>query len=369
MTNQSYYYDRKLSDVTNPVRPGFNSHFDYDFAGRLKKAKAGNDTDWTKNPYYFIYKYNEFGDTLKRTGDLNETPAGTTPGHHWSQTLPDFTATWANHRDASLQYTATGSLGTEDDYNQAGFQAKKSQTAGALQLTTRYNYSGDGEQAYVNNYYHSSPHTPPPNNPANSNENNYYLRSSVTGGVMASFSLKKNAQGTLYQCYTVGLSLGAGRIAEYSYIPAGWEFTYERRGVKWVYENPVTGARFEHSYKAQAPSAPLTVVSYEDSEADPVGGDVGISDPYLNPPSSGSDNLELDIDRTSGDIHDYRASCKVDGAPVACSEVMGRISSPGMFEHYRSVHFGPYARAIGIIGVFAGPDWRTEGRGAKAVLD
>lgn len=365
ITNQTYYDDGKLQDATNNYRAAFNSHFEYDHAGRIKLAKAGNNTDWTKNPYFFVYEYNAFGDTLKRTGDQQQSPPGTTPGHHWSQQLTDFTATWTNHRDGSLQYDAIGNLGSETDYNQAGLLAQSDQPANALVYSSRYHYDGDGKRAYANAYYRSPGATPPANTPAGSYANDYYLRSSVLGGqVVASFSLSPNTgSGMFYQSYTVGMFFNGSRVAEYCYK---YGLSLQRE-VKWVYDNPVTGSRYEHVYKSYSSGAPPFAAPGEDSESDPVGGDVGISDPYTAPPPSASENIELDVERITGDIHDYRASCKVDGAPVACSEVMGRLNSPALFDWARSVHFGPFARAIGIISVFAGPDWRSEGRGGEVV--
>lgn len=368
ITTQTYYDDGKLQDTTNNYRATFNSHFEYDHAGRIKLAKAGNNTDWTKNPYFFVYDYNVFGDTLKRTGDQQQTPPGTTPGHYWSQQLTDFTATWANHRDASLQYDAIGNLGNTTDYNQAGQLAKSDQIANALILTSRYNYSGDGERTYTNAYYHSSPHTPPSNDPAGSYSNEYYLRSTLLGGqVVASFSLSRDIEGKLLQLYHMGIFFNGGKIAEYYCRAVAPPLYPSIEGiVTWVYDNPVTGSRYEHRYRRQT-NAPPQILGITDSEGDPVGADVAISDPALNPPPSPNQNIDLDIDRITGDIHDYRASCKVDGALVACSEVMGRLNSPASSDWARSVHFGPFARAIGIISVFAGPDWRTEGSGGEVV--
>lgn len=160
VTAHTYYDDRKIRDVTNSTRPGFNLHHEYDQVGRLRLAKAGNDPDWTKNPYFFLYKYNAFGDATKRTGDLNETPPGTTPAHHWSQSLPDFDASFTNHRDSSLTYDESGQLtgGGYYKYNQAGnLRIQKTDThLSPPYLTYRHRSDGDGHRLYSNNYCNCS---------------------------------------------------------------------------------------------------------------------------------------------------------------------------------------------------------------------
>jgi hypothetical protein len=152
----------------------------------------------------------------------------------------------------------------------------------------------------------------------------------VLGGqIVASFSLNRNVQNIFYQSYYVGIVSGTDRIAEVFY---GYnvQSNVERR-VTWVQVNPVTGSRHKHVYKSLTAGGPPVIDTKEDSENDVMGADVGISDPYIgNPPPP--DNIELDVNAITGDIHDYRSSCKIDGAPTPCSEVIYRVNhNPGVY--------------------------------------
>jgi hypothetical protein len=335
ITTQTYYADGLLQDVADQYRPAFNRHFEYDHAGRLSLAKAGNDPDWTKNPFFFKYEYNVFGDTTKRKG---QTTPVVIPAHYWSESLPEFTTNWTNHRDDTLQqnglYNALGSLGAESAMNQAGLLARFDKPTGSNYLRDRYHYDGDGERGYMNQYYHlGDPHTPPPDNPAYDNRDNYYyLRSTPLGGVIiAEFSVRSNLQNQLVQTsYKTRVYFNGDDIAcntyNRDYLNSG-----PARFLTWNYRNPFTGSVYSHNYRKLSPNGSPLVDSKADNTTDPVGATVAATDPALSTPPP-AENLELDPSAVSGDIHDYRSSCKIDGAPTPCAEVLHRINhNPGLF--------------------------------------
>gem|GEM_PF-3963885 len=177
------------------------------------------------------------------------------------------------------------------------------------------------------------------------------------GQVVASFSLLKDAQNRFWQSYNVGIFFDGGRIADYSFNYPNAGTSYETtKQVTWVYDNPVTGGRYAHVYKSHTGGPPEVILS-GDSEMDRVGTDVGATNPYAGTPPP-TDNIELDVDRITGDIHDYRASCKIDGVPTPCMEVLHRLNTnPGDY------HITSYNR----FRVFLTFDWRSNVGGSSGL--
>jgi hypothetical protein len=196
-------------------------------------------------------------------------------------------------------------------YFVGGGQTGHPQTPGA---EIEQSYDGQGQVAKrVETKRTETPHDPnDPTNPltdiAASVTTTYYVRSSVLGaGVL---ELDGNGHKSKGHVYAGGGELARQEIFNLNPLVSG---------VSWQHGTPGTGSWVEtHEDK-----------SAEQMEMDPMGADVGKSDPFLTDPTPSY--LEMRGDRylyiDGGDPFDYSSGREIDGMPVSESEFQRRINN------------------------------------------
>jgi hypothetical protein len=148
----------------------------------------------------------------------------------------------------------------------------------------------------------------------------YFVRSSVLGG--AALAEYDPQLGWGYEKRHV--YAGGGKVAEHRQWPGG--------GAEWWHRNPLTGSWVEAGG-----------VTAERREVDPLGSEVGTSDPF--PPAVqvqyadiyGGDLLFLE----AGDPLDPRGGCgTIDGLPASCSEISKRLrDGTAQYSSFTTVNF------------------------------
>jgi hypothetical protein len=152
-------------------------------------------------------------------------------------------------------------------------------------LTLTYGYDGDGQKVketkYSAYYYPQTTST-------------YYLHSSVLGG------------------HVIRELTGIG-VAGIGYVYMGDSLLM--RGSEWVHENPVTGSQ----RRTQDTGAIRAAGSVE---LDPLGNDVGMSDPYIG----AQQDTDQPYPRFGEPVNQF-GGCSVDGVPAPCGYVAGLLNN------------------------------------------
>jgi YD repeat-containing protein len=307
MGSQNQYFADGRIKYTQDLQDGnFDRAYEYDHAGRIKEAYSGREArglpvlSYPDNPFRQSYTYDVW-DNMKR-------PAN----RHWSAGLPD-NPTYTNNRRTDATYDAAGNITIRDNYRKqhaydaAGRQSYFLQQEWGLpdyayeSNTLQVTYDGDGRPAkrfddrYTETYEEAPWHEP---------KNTYYVRSTLLGGASI-VEFVSDGYGTTENIY-----LGSQKLASH-FVDSGH--------IQWRHVNPATGSWLVSShYSAGA----LTLRN----ELDPLGTEMGTSDPYVSY-TSYQDLIGLEsLYEERGNPFDPSGGCgTIDGLPASCSEVSMRL--------------------------------------------
>ena len=258
-TEHIFDNDGRLKQVNDQNWTNFNRKFSYDQVGRITAAKAGESATWIQNPYSYSYSYNALGHLTSKQG------------HHWSYQLDNYSATFTNDRDSSVQYDPQGNVVSFDadptlavsSYNAAG-QISKTKDYPAQWL----DYRSVG-QIYDGNERLARQIVTTGEGSELSSFRRHYIRSTVLDGRLIS-TVVSNAN--YYQefkeatnIYADGEPIASQNYDDFSSI----------RSFEWIRHNPVT----DSDLKNDGPHGELT-----GTVTDNLGITVGAEDPYIVPP-------------------------------------------------------------------------------------
>jgi len=348
VTEHDYFADGRPSYVRDYHFSNFNRTYQYDHAGRLSHATAGESSNWHVNPYSYDYTYDAWEHVSHRSG------------HHWSGTPDDFVGNFSNNRNVGWTYQGFvyGAWRYDADGNQTGTNTylpeDKNYDAGERLSTYRqlennehyvvslYSYDGDGRVGRTTGYVEGS-------SPGDSGQ--YYIYSTVLGGQ------------PLVRLNKGYFALYAERIYIYANGEAIAYQSHDYNGgssksITWLYQNPVTSSHYERVHGTPNNWAPL-----EDTIVDPMGGDVRDYDPYLlpEPPAPGPHPPTESYSETSN----FNGGCYIDGAPALCEELMnlannGAAKSVRTNDIFAAMDRGMYLiRETNAVGGWVDKQWVT----------
>jgi YD repeat-containing protein len=299
-TEHEYYDDGRPRYVRDLHLTNFNRTYEYDHAGRLSKATAGESATWQQNPYSVTFGYDEYNHSTTRSGT------------HWSKQLDAYTATYVNNRNTQWHYDADG-YETNMNLIPLDGEGRKYDAEGRLvtddkmvpgpnsliKVTDTFTYDGDGKQVRVT---HGE-------GQAAEMSRAHYVYSTVLGGsLITEFSYRNDAAGTYpEQPFTTHIYAGGREIAYKRYnqtdgTPLPWLY--------WVYHNPVTSTRLERQH-----GDALNTYDLLERVVDPLGSEVFLEDPYLNQePHERPGNGSL-----FNDMEDFGTGCYIEGTPAPCT--------------------------------------------------
>jgi YD repeat-containing protein len=307
-SDNQYYVDGRIRYAGDLQNSNFDRGYTYDHTARLKEAYSGREArgeaplSTPDNPLRQSYSYTAWND-MSRTGK------------HWSAIVSD-TPTYSNHRRADWTYDAEGNetfrpLWKTHSYDAAGREIEFYEEENGAQ--THYNtiqqfYDGDGQ---IGKRVETRV-TDTEAGQTSQVTTTYYLRSSVLGGqIIAEFDQAGSRKaGSVY--------LHGMKIADQT-----------SSVVTWRSVNPVTG-----NWLTTNASRSVTR-----TEMDPLGADVGTSNPYswYNEPSYsemlGSDALYFE----RANPFDFGGGCILDGMPVPCSELRDHMEAGAVTNGFRGV--------------------------------
>ena len=250
----------------------FDRSYSYDHAGRLTQALSGpaarGETDNNNRPFTQDSSFDAWNNMTGRTGK------------HWSHNS-NFSGSYVNNRMDGWQYDADGrntvSNTVTSTYDAAG---RLIQTAGPQRrnnppLTLVQGFDGDGQRLKKVAY----------------GETYYSLRSTVLGGA------------EITEIYGTSNQFFGQKQKGHVYV----------NGSELAEQNPFLN---EAIYKAVDPSGTERIGDLA-TQLDPLGDDVGDSDPYL--PDNGGDGSPSLPYPIFGDPADLAHGCTIDGAPVNCT--------------------------------------------------
>jgi len=254
----------------------------FDHVGRLSDAYTGSEArNYTNTgnsgvpggsgPYKQNYQYSVWDDMLSRTTRF------------WSQT-DSLTTTYQNGRNqnSSWQYDAAGNLRFNEDFEFKYDAMGRNTSLRSLRVdhTLSQTLDADGEMVRRTQIDSTS-----------MLNDVYYVRSTVLGGKVLT-ELNHWGQGQKNYVY-----LGDQVLA-----------TQETNNTVWHHENPVTGSRSQSA---------ATGSYWASMEPDPMGVDVGFSDPAIVPPEEPAP--EPDIATLYVGPLFPSGNCKVEGIPILCA--------------------------------------------------
>jgi YD repeat-containing protein len=307
MGSQNQYFADGRVKYTQDLQDGnFDRAYEYDHAGRIKEAYSGREArglavlPYPDNPFRQSYTYDVWNN-MKR-------PAN----RHWSAGLPD-NPTFINNRRTDATYDAAGEITARDnDRKHHTFDASGRQSyflqqewglpdyayeANSIQIT----YDGDGRPAkrFENRYTETYEEVP-----WNEPKTVYYVRSTLLGGAPI-IEFVPAGYGTTENVY-----MGSQKIALH--------FT-DSNYVQWRHVNPATGSWLVSSQSLGG------AVTYR-NELDPLGTEMGTTDPYVSY-TSYQDLIGLEsLYEERGNPFDPSGGCgTVDGLPISCSELRMRL--------------------------------------------
>ena len=245
---------------------------------------------------------------MSRTGHHWAMPKGDTPSYNNNGRRPDWTYDASGNvltRDGDSKIHSYNAAGQQHLYDESGLQPTSS---GYLysQNTIDLTYNGDDEAGKrVETRY-----TETENGSQNNVTTTYYVRSTVLGGAVIA-----------------GVDQFGGKREGHVY--AGGQKITDTSGLHNV--NPVTGAWVSTAYT-------LGVILGTRTELDPLGADVGASDPYTTS-TTYSDIMGLQsLYEERGNPFDLAGGCALDGVAIPCSEAMQRLQS-GVAEQLIPVNY------------------------------
>lgn len=307
MGSQNQYFADGRVKYTQDLQDGnFDRAYEYDHAGRIKEAYSGREARGLPvlpspdNPFRQSYTYDVWNN-MKRPVN-----------RHWSAGLPD-NPTYANNRRSDAIYDAAGNITVRDNerkqhaYDASGRQSYFLQQEWGLPNyayeanTIQVIYDGDGRPAKrFENRYTETYEEEPWNEPRTI----YYVRSTLLGGA-AIVEFVPAGWGTTKNIY-----MGPQKIASH--------FT-DSNYIQWRHVNPATG-----SWLVSSPYFGGALANR--NELDPLGTEMGASDPYVSY-TSYQDLIGLEsLYEERGNPFDPGGGCgTLDGLPISCSELRMRM--------------------------------------------
>lgn len=315
-TQNQYYADGRLRYAQDLQDGNFDHAFAFDHAARLKEAYTGREArglapnNPADSPYRQSFSYDTWNN-MRRTG------------RHWTAPISD-TPAYTNNKRADWGYDANGNVISRDSgqrtqaYDAAGqqrtfFEDMLDNLGGGHWLSHQYTldqtYDADGRAGK----HVESRHSEDDNGVVEDYvENNYQLRSTVLGGALVlEIDQWGGRRGHVYA--------GGELLADYQYYPSPYTIT------TFQHRNPTTGQWVKTGVR---------------TELDPLGADVGYTNPYAFNLSyadiMGSDNLYY----IRGNAMDIRGGCALDGMPISCSELQERMERGTVEQEYSYPDFG-----------------------------
>jgi YD repeat-containing protein len=246
-----YHADGSLKSAHDVLDERMDRAYHYDHVGRLQEAYTGSEardylnqtqSGMQTGPYRQTYQYSVWGELTARTNRF------------WNQPS-DFAANYANGRNqnASWQYDNDGRVLHDETLHYIYDAAGRNRQVSDLNNTrvTTQEQDADGQVVrHTAGYQGLQPY-----------EDSYYLRSSILGGRVIT---ELTSQGQKIK----------------GYVYAGGEVLarQENNQVTWQHTNPETGSQGE-SYSWGAYVGTI--------EADPMGVNVGVEDPFVDPDPGG----------------------------------------------------------------------------------
>jgi YD repeat-containing protein len=303
-TENQYHPDGRIRYARDLQDGTFDRSYFYDHDSRMQRIYTGREargfspSGYADCPFQQTYSYDVWNN-MSRTGHHWEVPRGDTPSY-------------SNDRRADWTYDASGNVlatdygwnvhsynaaGQEHLYDESGFQS--TDTGYFLyDNTINQTYDGDGKAGKRVETRYTETETGPQNNSVTTIR---YLRSTVLGGAVV-----------------IGVDEGGGKYEGHVY--AGGQKITDTSGGGLRNVNPVTGAWVSTQYG-------WGVIGGTRTELDPLGADVGASNPYVSE-SSYSDMMgPQSLYEERGNPFNLGHGCALDGLPVSCSEAMQRLQS------------------------------------------
>jgi YD repeat-containing protein len=277
--NYNYLSDGSLSYIEDETNPIFDRLMKYDHQGRVIAGKSGAEARGetvstnqdTELPYRQSYAFDAFDHLTQR----NNLHWGIT---NWYNQTNNFSLNWSNNRvtnqywvydnDGRALTAITGSEGETAVFDARG-SLKQVNSNGWVKADIYY--TGDGYEAKRETYNWSN--DPYPNGTWGSPTTTYYIRSSVLSGEVISQTYETGAKQNTY------VLAGGSKIASH--------FQWTVSGT--TYNN----VNFNYSDPSGMTSRTVTQNGYiwdsgggfdgAPAEADLMGGNVGISTPYVEP--------------------------------------------------------------------------------------
>lgn len=306
-----YYNDGRVRYSHDLTDGKFDRSYNYDHMGRLTEARSRNEANGgttADGPYHQTFGYDVWGYITKRSL------------RHWSRTYDDDLYTYVNDRNPNWQYDEDGRILKEpsvvnkktevqNHFDAAGqndyLQTKLWQSAHLFTDTLERSFDGDGQVL-------KEKKTEAEALVSSSTTYTYYLRSTVMKGqVIATL----NASGEKVWSYIYD--------AQGQVVASSRHVTEGQPAVTWQHRAPSGSTRWSRS--SASISDPYR------TELDPVGANVGISDPYTgssggNETASfhGSDMLSRFADPV---VFDF--GCTLDFVETDCSSALRAVNSGG----------------------------------------
>jgi YD repeat-containing protein len=310
--NYEYYADGRIQLASDSADNRFDRLQEYDHAGRLKEAYSGREarglaqTTPADNPYRQSMQYDAWDNMTSKSGRF------------WRQSLSD-SGTYINNRRQYWSYDAEGNAGGDGkshSYDAAGKQimvTSGTETVGGSgtghpvqsgwEIAQTYDVEGKPvkrlETRRSEEYIGEGPQT----NITETVTTTYYLYSSVLGAKVV--ELDASGVKTKGYVYANGERLAKQEINQW--WSAVWWHHSNAGTNSWVEANEGVALR---------------------QEMDPMGAEVGTSDPYLdlaNPTYKDIQTLPQQLYLEGGDPFDYSGGYEIDGMPVSASEFMRRV--------------------------------------------
>jgi YD repeat-containing protein len=308
-----YYPDGTPKFAQDLLDSRFDRAWTYDQVGRLSEAYTGQEADNyagvsvqfpQSGPYRHTHQYDVWNNLTSRTG------------RYWSQTS-DFTTTYnGQNQRQGWTYDAAGNV-LNDETNQYDYDAAgRNVSAGGVTQA----FDGLGQAIKRTGL---------------DNKVTYYLYSRPLGG-----QLLTELFGTPGQATPVGAKIRgyvyAGGVVVAKQEKSGVNYT--NSWVEWEHQDDLTGSL------ATSRNGTLSNGSFRKKrEPDPMGVDVGLSDPVEEPPIiEGGEAQLLDV---PGFFPDGR--CTLDGVAIGCSMVSSLLDSGAAAVGPRQTTAPIYSKALG----------------------
>jgi hypothetical protein len=298
-SNNQYFADGRISYAQDLQNGSFDRAYQYDNVGSIKEGYSGREarglpaSSPPDSPFRQTYTYDAW-QNLARTG------------RHWSVPKTD-TPAYTNNRRSDWTYDAEGNVTWRPKAKVHTYDAADQEItfyeenlSGPPQAwvdeedTISQTYDGGGlpgkrvETRHIRDYQGSDD---------TEVTTTYYLRSSVLGGAAIAEvdQYGWRQKGSIYA--------GSQKLAELAAPYPGYNF------VTWRHVNPTTGSWLTTDQSRNASR----------TELDPLGADVGTSDPYITYQTYSEIMGPASLYSERGNAFDSGGGCAMDGMPISCS--------------------------------------------------